>query len=131
MRSSLKNPAPEKSDSNNGKALFVIAVIAIALFIGNKIDETNKKITTVSDKLDVTLYDYTSYRKSAEALNGTACAQCHISAGQLLPKSSLSQKEFTEYVRGTARFNTNNQMPKMSIDVISDSQLERIWKALY
>jgi hypothetical protein len=122
-----------KDDGVNWKQIAISVIVAIGLYIAmsSEIDKFDARLIAMEQKLDVTLYDYTSYRKSAEALNSTACAQCHINAGMILPKSSLDQAEFIAYVRGTKRFNTNNQMPRFTADMISDAQLEAIWKKLY
>ena len=86
----------------------------------------------LTKKIDDSMNMYTISKKNEEALTGSACAQCHITMGMYLPKTSgLSFEAFSGYVRGTDRFAKNTMMPKFTDKEISDDDLMRIWKKLY
>lgn len=122
----------EKEDIN-WKQIAIGMVIAFGLYLGlkNSFDDTNKRIEDTGKKLDFVLYQNQVYSKNINTLSTTACAECHLSSGMYLPKSSLSMEQFIAYVRGINRFNQNTQMPKFTSEMISDGELEKIWKGLY
>ena len=111
----------------------VIAVVAVSGYFQystySYIKENNQAITK---KIDDSMNMYTISKKNEEALTGFPCAQCHISMGMYLPKTSgLTFEAFSGYVRGTDRFAKNTMMPKFTDKEISDDDLMRIWKKLY
>lgn len=112
---------------------FIIGAIAVTGYFNYATYTFVKDNNTVmAKKIDDSMNMYTISKKNEEALTGFACAQCHISMGMYLPKTSgLSFESFSGYVRGTDRFAKNTMMPKFSDKEISDEDLMRIWKKLY
>lgn len=111
----------------------MLAVVVISgyfqWFTYNYVKDSNQ---VISKKIDDSMNMYTISKKNEEALTGFACAQCHITMGMYLPKTSgLTYEAFKGYVRGTDRFAKNTMMPKFSESEISDDDLMRIWKKLY
>lgn len=112
---------------------FIIGAIAVTGYFNYStyifVKENN---TVMAKKIDDSMNMYTISKKNEEALTGLACAQCHITIGMYLPKTSgLTYEAFSGYVRGTDRFAKNTMMPKFSDKEISDEDLMRIWKKLY
>ena len=112
-------------------AIYLIACFALYIGLGGYFKDTNDKISSIDKRIDFVLFQNQTYEKNMKALAGTSCASCHLVPAMVLPKSSLSIEQFSDYVRGDKRFNTNSQMPKFDNSMISDAELEKIWKGLY
>lgn len=123
----------DKDDAINWKQVSVGMIALLFLYLGLKsaFEDTNKKIEGISKQIDFVLYQNQSYEKNMKVLQGSQCASCHITPSMVLPKSTLSMEQFISYVRGENRFNQNTQMPKFDASMISDAELEKIWKGLY
>lgn len=111
--------------------VILVGAFALHLDLSSQTKETNEKIDKVDKRIDYVLFQNQSYEKNMKTLAGTACGSCHLAPSMTLPKSSLSMDQFMGYVRGTNRFNQNSQMPKFDQSMISDAELEKLWKGLY
>lgn len=122
-----------KKDEISWKNVTVMLIVAFALYMGinSNISDAIKHIDDVGKRIDYVLYQNQTYEKNMKVLSGTACASCHVQPSMVLPKSSLSMDQFIAYVRGSGRFNSNSQMPKFDPSMMSDAELEKIWKGLY
>lgn len=128
-----RRSSDKRDDSINWKQVSVGMIAAFVLYLGLKsaFEDTNNKIEGISKQIDFVLFQNQSYEKNMKVLAGTQCAACHLSPSMVLPKSTLSMDQFVAYVRGENRFNRNSQMPKFDSSMMSDGDLEKIWKGLY
>lgn len=116
------------------KTISIIVMLlgfALHLDISSQAGATNDKIVSIDKRIDFVLFQNQTYEKNMKILGGTQCASCHLTPNMVLPKSSLSMDQFNGYVRGESRFNQNSQMPKFDQSMISDGELEKLWKGLY
>jgi hypothetical protein len=116
--------------------MFFIGLFALVIIIGYFLNQgllkAQKELELLTKNTTYVIASNEQFRKNLKVFEKyPTCFNCHNVSDNLLPKTTLTLSEFTDYVRGNNRFIKNTIMPKFDNTQISDQELMEIWKILY